>query len=124
MQNTITPNQYKYGFSKPENYVFKSKKGLSKKTVEEISSYKNEPDWMRKFRLSALDVFYAKKLPMWGGDLTKINFDDIFYYIKPTDKKAGKWSDLPEEIKDTYDRLGIPQAEKNFFGGVSAQYES
>src|SRR3989344_4347784 len=124
-QIQITPiTDYKYGFAKPERYTFKAKKGLSKKTVEEISWRKNEPDWMRKFRLLALEIFYSKPTPAWGGDLTKINYDDIFYYIKPTAKKVNSWEDLPAEIKDTYDRIGIPEAEKKFLGGVSAQYES
>lgn len=79
---------------------------------------------MRDFRLSALKIFEEKKLPMWGGDLTHINFDDIYYYIKPTEKKAKSWDELPEEIRDTYDRIGIPEAEKKYLGGVSAQYES
>jgi len=117
-------SDYKYGFHKPENYVFKAKKGLSGKVVEEISWHKKEPEWMLRFRLEALKIFYAKTLPMWGGDLTKIKFDDIYYYIKPTSKKAASWQDLPDEIKDTYDRIGIPEAEKKFLGGVSAQYES
>ncbi|OGG04010.1 Fe-S cluster assembly protein SufB [Candidatus Gottesmanbacteria bacterium RBG_16_37_8] len=115
---------YKYGFSKPENYFFKSKKGLSSRVVEEISSHKSEPDWMRQFRLDSLKVFQAKTLPTWGGDLSGINFDEIYYYIKPIRDKAGSWAELPEEIKNTYDRLGIPEAEKKFLGGVSAQYES
>src|SRR3989338_8285528 len=124
-QAQITPiTDYKYGFAKPERYAFKAKKGLSKKTVEEISWHKNEQDWMRKFRLSAYDIFLSKPTPAWGGDLTKIKYDDIYYYIKPTAKKANSWEDLPAEIKDTYDRIGIPEAEKKFLGGVSAQYES
>lgn len=125
MTQQATPvTDYKYGFNKPENYVFKSKKGLSQKTVEEISWYKNEPEWMLKYRREALDIFYQKKLPLWGGDLTRINFDDIYYYIKPIDKKTNKWEDLPAEIRDTYDKIGIPEAEKKFLGGISAQYES
>lgn len=121
----ISPiTDYKYGFSKPENYVFKSKKGLSKDTVEEISWYKNEPAWMRDFRLKSLEVFYSRSMPGWGGDLTGINFDDIYYYIKPTERKANTWEELPKDIKDTYDLIGIPEAEKKFLGGVSAQYES
>ncbi|MCL4338698.1 Fe-S cluster assembly protein SufB [Patescibacteria group bacterium] len=123
-QVAIQPNDYKYGFKKPENYIFKAKKGLNNKTVEEISWHKEEPYWMRDFRLSALKIFEEKKLPMWGGDLTHINFDDIYYYIKPTEKKAKSWDELPEEIRDTYDRIGIPEAEKKYLGGVSAQYES
>lgn len=124
-QKIIKPvSDYKYGFKKPENYVFKAQKGLSSKVVEEISWRKKEPRWMLNFRLEALKTFYSKQLPVWGGDLTKINFDDIYYYIKPTEKKAKSWAELPEEIRDTYERIGIPEAEKKFLGGVSAQYES
>ncbi len=115
---------YKYGFHKPENYVFKSKKGLDRGVVEEISWHKNEPEWMRQFRLKSFDVFQKKSMPAWGADLTGIHFDDIYYYIKPTQDKAASWADLPSEIKDTYDAIGIPEAEKNFLAGVSAQYES
>ena len=124
MNNQILRSDYRYGFSKPENYTFKSKKGLSKRTVEEISRHKNEPDWMLRFRLEALAVFYKKQMPAWGGNLSHINFDDIYYYIKPIRDKAGSWEELPKEIKETYDAIGIPEAEKKFLGGVSAQYES
>ena len=124
MNNQILQSDYRYGFSKPENYTFKSKKGLNKKTVEEISRHKNEPEWMLRFRLEALAVFYKKQMPVWGGDLSRINFDDIYYYIKPIKDKAGSWEELPKEIKETYDAIGIPEAEKKFLGGVSAQYES
>jgi len=124
-QPQLTPiTDYKYGFSKPEHYAFKAKKGLSKKVVEEISWHKKEPAWMLEFRLKSLEMFYTKHMPTWGGDLSHIDFDDIFYYIKPTQKKAKSWQDLPEEIRDTYDRIGIPEAEKKYLGGVSAQYES
>lgn len=115
---------YPLGFHEPENYIFKSKRGLSKKVIEEISWHKKEPEWMRKFRLEALEIFYQKPLPPWGGDLSKIFFDNIYYYIKPTQKKATSWDTLPDEIKRTYDRIGIPEAEKKYLGGVSAQYES
>lgn len=121
---TLMDDSYKYGFHKPENYVFKSKKGLNEKIVSEISWHKNEPVWMREFRQKSLLIFYQQILPIWGGDLSKINFDDIFYYIKPTKDRAASWSDLPSEIKDTYDKIGIPEAEKKFLSGVSAQYES
>ncbi len=125
MQPSIPINtSYPLGFHEPENYIFKSKKGLSAQVVEEISWHKNEPEWMRQFRLKALDIFYAKTIPQWGGDLNHINFDNIFYYIKPTQKKANSWEELPDEIKRTYDRIGIPEAEKKYLGGVSAQYES
>ena len=125
MQKSITPViDYKYGFKKKENYVFKSKKGLNPRIVEEISWLKKEPDWMRRYRLEALNIFYSKPTPLWGGDLSKLNFNDIYYYIKPINKKTNRWSDLPEEIRDTYDKIGIPEAEKKFLGGISAQYES
>ncbi len=117
-------NDYKYGFSKPENYVFKSRRGLNRSVVEQISSMKNEPVWMREQRLRAHEIFLAKKMPKWGADLSTIDFDNIFYYIKPTDKQKTSWSDLPKDIKDTYDAIGIPEAEKNYLAGVTAQYES
>lgn len=124
MQQFNGLDDYRFGFKKPENYIYKSKKGLSAQVVMDISGYKNEPDWMRQFRLRAYDIFLSKKMPLWGGDLTKIDFNDIFYYIKPTENKVKNWEDLPIEIKDTYDRIGIPEAEKKFLAGVSAQYES
>ena len=115
---------YKFGFSMPENNIFKAEKGLNKKTVEDISSLKKEPVWMKEFRLKAYKGFLKRKIPNWGADLSKIDFDDIYYYIKPTEKQVNSWADLPKEIKDTYDRIGVPEAEKNFLSGVSAQYES
>ncbi len=116
--------QDKYGFSKPENYAFKAKKGLSKEIVEMISSFKKEPKWMLDLRLKAYEIFLQKKMPNWGGDLSQIDFNDIFYFIKSTNKVAETWENLPKEIKDTYDRIGVPEAEKKFLAGVSAQYES
>ena len=121
---SIATTDYKYGFSKPENYVFKAKKGLNTYLVEQISSMKNEPLWMREFRLRALQIFEFKKMPIWGADLSTINFDDIYYYIKPTDSQKKSWKDLPKDIKDTYDAIGIPEAERKFLAGVTAQYES
>lgn len=123
------PNQnldfnYQYGFSVPEKHVFKAKKGLNKDIVKQISSIKKEPLWMKNFRLKAYQDFIRKPMPRWGADLSKINFDDIFYYIKPTDSQKTSWEDLPKEIKDTYDKIGVPEAEKKFLAGVSAQYES
>ena len=117
-------DNYKYGFKDPENYVFKAKKGLSREIVEEISFMKGEPDWMREFRLRALDIFLRKPMPTWGADLSEIDFDDIYYYIKPTERQSRSWDDVPEDIKRTFDRLGIPEAEQKFLGGVGAQYES
>src|SRR6266566_4624636 len=117
-------NDYKYGFHDEENYVFKSERGLSAEVVAAISERKNEPDWMRKFRLKSLEYFMARPLPEWGGDLSQIDFDNIYYYIKPTAEQANTWEDLPPDIKNTWDRLGIPEAERNFLAGVGAQYKS
>jgi len=119
--------EYQYGFSNPDeakDYFFKSGRGINHEIVEAISAHKNEPEWMRKFRHKSLDYFLARPLPAWGGDLTKIDFENIFYYIKPTEKQANSWEDLPAEIKDTWDKLGIPEAEKKYLAGVGAQYES
>src|SRR3989344_4492553 len=124
MQQFRGLNNYQYGFKKRENYVFKSKRGLDRKTVEEISGHKSEPEWMLEFRLRAYQIFVNKRMPTWGGDLSGIDFANIFYYLKPTAQKAASWADLPPEIKDTYDRIGIPEAEKKYLAGVSAQYES
>jgi Fe-S cluster assembly protein SufB len=120
-------SDYKYGFHTPddaEDYFFKSGRGLSPELVAAISEHKNEPDWMRKFRLKSLEYFLARPLPTWGGDVTGIDFDNIFYYIRPTEKQAKSWEDLPPDIKDTWDKLGIPEAEKKYLAGVGAQYES
>src|SRR5579884_2625562 len=117
-------NDYKYGFHDPENYVFKSQRGLSREVVEAISAHKDEPDWMRKFRLASLDYFLARPLPAWGGNLGEIDFENIYYYIRPTEKQAQSWDELPADIRDTWDKLGIPEAEKKYLAGVGAQYES
>src|SRR6266404_4040027 len=114
----------KYGFSVTEDYFYKSGRGLSHELVDAISSHKDEPDWMRKFRHRSLDYFYARPIPQWGGNLNEIDFDNIFYYIKPTENQAESWEDLPADIKDTWDKLGIPEAEKKYLAGVGAQYES
>lgn len=124
MQTQPIAGDYKYGFHKPENYIFKSKKGLDRGVVENISWHKNEQEWMKQFRLRSLDVFERKPMPTWGANLSTIHFDDIYYYIKPTGKKVSNWDELPADIKDTYDKIGIPEAEKKFLAGVSAQYES
>src|SRR2546421_689916 len=114
----------KYDFKDPEKYVFKSEKGLSRQTVEQISEMKKEPEWMLKFRLRAYDHFVKRPMPAWGGDLAHIDFNDIYYYLRPTDKVEKSWDDVPDKIKKTFDRLGIPEAEKKFLAGVGAQYES
>jgi Fe-S cluster assembly protein SufB len=117
-------SDYKYGFHDPEQYVFKSQRGLTPEVVAQISEHKNEPEWMRKFRLKSLEYFRARPLPQWGGNLNEIDFENIFYYLKPTEKQAQSWEDLPPDIKNTWDRLGIPEAERKFLAGVGAQYES
>lgn len=108
----------------PIAYSFMSKPGLSKRVVEEISHYKNEPVWMREQRVRALKIFDGKPMPTWGADLSDIDFQNIFYYLRPMDKVAKTWNDVPDSIRKTYDRLGIPQAERKYLAGVMAQYES
>ena len=118
-------DDYKYGFhDSEENYAFKSGKGLTREIVCQISEMKNEPLWMREFRLKALEVFRQKPTPEWGGDLSTLNFDDIHYYMKAADRQGKSWDDVPAEIKNTFDKLGIPEAERKFLAGVGAQYES
>ena len=114
----------KYGFSKPDISVFRTKKGLDEDVVRQISFQKSEPEWMLDFRLRALKIFESKKQPTWGADLSAINYDDIYYYIRPTDKKSPTWTDLPTEIRETYEKIGIPEAEKKLLAGVGAQYDS
>lgn len=115
----------KYDFKdSTEMYVHLSKKGLSKDTVRSISKLKDEPEWMLDFRLRAYDVFMKKPMPQWGGDLNKIDFQNIFYYAKASEKTEKNWDDVPENVKNTFDKLGIPEAEKKFLAGVGAQYES
>jgi Fe-S cluster assembly protein SufB len=117
-------DEYKYGFRDDENYVFKSRKGLDHEIVDEISWMKGEPDWMRAARHKALDIFYAKPVPTWGGDLSRLDYDDIYYYIKPVEEQGRSWDEVPDDIKRTFDRLGIPEAERKFLAGAGAQYES
>jgi len=117
---------YRHGFHDAENYVFKSDKGLTREIVERISAMKNEPEWMRDFRLKAYEIFLEKPMPTWGDTarLSEIDFADIHYFVRPTDRTERSWDDVPEDIKRTFDRLGIPEAERKFLSGVSAQYES
>ena len=113
----------KYDFKTPITPVFKTRKGLDREIVAQISEMKQEPGWMRDFRLQSLDIFESKPMPHWGGAID-IDFQDIYYYLKPTDQQGKSWDDVPEEIKNTFDRLGIPEAEKKFLSGVKAQFES
>ncbi len=116
----------RYGFHDPEEYLARAPRGLRAETVEMISRYKNEPEWMRQFRLDAYRIFREKPMPAWGNTelLGSIDFEDIHYYVRPTERVESSWDDVPENIKRTFDRLGIPEAEQKFLAGVSAQYES
>ena len=115
----------KYDFKdSTELYVHLSKKGLSKETVIEISKMKKEPQWMLDFRLRSYEIFMQKPMPTWGGDLSVIDFQNIYYYAKASDKVEKNWDDVPDNVKATFDKLGIPEAEKKFLAGVGAQYES
>ena len=119
--------EYKYGFvtegGKP---VFKARPGLDEDIVREISAHKDEPQWMLDFRLKALAIYRSKPMPSWGGDLSQLDrtLDEIYYYLKPQEKMERSWDDVPQEIKDTFEKLGIPEAERKVLAGVGAQYES
>jgi Fe-S cluster assembly protein SufB len=116
--------KYKLGWADEEAYVFKPKRGLNEDIIREMSWMKGEPDWMRDFRLKSYERFVKKPMPNWGGDMSEIFFDQIFYYIKPTDKQVDAWDELPDSVKNTYEKLGIPEAERKYLAGVTAQYES
>jgi len=120
----IVNEEYQYGFNDGDVSVLKFNKGLRRETVEEISRIKHEPKWMLDFRLHALDVFYKKPMPNWGGNLGTLDFEKIVYYVKPSENQGRTWDDVPQAIKETFERLGIPEAERKFLAGVSAQYES
>ncbi len=120
----IDLDTYKWGFRDPETLVYKARKGLDRDVVEQISHMKNEPEWMRAYRLHSLEHFQKRPTPKWGADLDQIDFNDIYYYLKPTEGKSRTWDDVPADIKRTFDRLGIPEAEKKYLAGAGAQYES
>ena len=113
----------KYDFRTDSKAVFKARKGVDAEIVQQISDMKDEPQWMRDFRLKSFEIFESKPTPEWGGSID-IDFQDIYYYLKPTDHQGRSWDDVPQEIKDTFDKLGIPEAEKKFLAGVKAQFES
>ena len=115
---------YKWGFRDPDNLVFKARKGLDREVVEQISSMKGEPEWMLDFRLKGFEHFNKRAMPTWGGDLSQLDLDEIYFYAKPADKEGKSWDEVPDTIKETFDRLGIPEAEQKFLSGVGAQYES
>jgi Fe-S cluster assembly protein SufB len=114
----------KYGFHDAEQSVFKSRKGLDAEIVAQISDLKQEPAWMREYRLKAYEIYEKKPMPQWGGDLDAIDFQDIYYYVKPTSDEVKSWDDVPADMKRTFDKLGIPEAEQKFLSGVGAQYDS
>ncbi|GIX03410.1 MAG: Fe-S cluster assembly protein SufB [Planctomycetaceae bacterium] len=121
----VDVGEYRYGFHEPiTGYVFRGRKGLDADVVRQISDIKGEPAWMREFRLKSLEIFFQKPLPGWGGDLSELDFQDIYYYVRAADRQGRSWDELPEEIRRTYDRLGIPEAERKYLAGVKAQYES
>ncbi|MGA0121701.1 MAG: Fe-S cluster assembly protein SufB [Gaiellales bacterium] len=128
MSSIETPDvdlgEYKWGFRDEENPVIKTAKGLDEEIIRQISAHKGEPQWMLDFRLESYEIFKSKPMPNWGADLSGIDFDDIFYYLKPAEANARSWDDVPETIKNTFERLGIPEAERKFLAGVGAQYES
>ena len=115
---------YQFGFKDPETYVFKSRMGLDREIVEQISAMKGEPEWMLDFRLKAFEHFQKRSMPTWGGDLSELDLDNIYYYVKPAEAESKSWDDVPETIKNTFEKLGIPEAEQKFLAGVGAQYES
>jgi Fe-S cluster assembly protein SufB len=125
LQDINADYKEKFGFHDPETgYAYKAPKGLSREVVEQISEYKDEPQWMRDFRLQALEHFESRPTPMWGGDLSTIEWDNIHYFVRASEKPGRSWDEVPEDIKKTFDRLGIPEAERKFLAGVGAQYES
>ena len=124
MVESLDLDEYKYHFVTKDNPVFKSRKGLSEEVVRQISAQKEEPEWMLDFRLRALEIFESKPMPDWGGDLSTLDLDEIYFYIRPQDRMGRNWDEVPDEIKETFERLGIPEAERSVLAGVGAQYES
>ena len=120
----IPTNNAEYDFKDEDVSVFKTPKGLNEEIVREISKIKNEPEWMLEYRLKSLKCFLEKPMPTWGVDLSKMNFDEYIYYNRPSDNLTDKWEEVPETIKNTFNKLGIPEAEQHFLAGASAQYES
>jgi Fe-S cluster assembly protein SufB len=115
---------YRYGFSDPDKSIFKTRRGLDSSVVEQISAMKGEPEWMLEFRLKALEHYLGRPMPTWGADISHLDLDNIFYYVKPEESQGKSWDDVPDTIKDTFNKLGIPEAEQKFLAGVGAQYES
>lgn len=116
--------EYQYGFKDPDTYVYRSEKGLNEDVVRKISTMKQEPAWMLEFRLKALEHYRKRPMPTWGADLSDLDLEDIYYYVRPSESSGKSWDEVPETIKNTFDKLGIPEAEQKFLAGVGAQYES
>ncbi len=123
-QDILQDQEYKYGFHDEDTSVYKTNKGLTRETIIEISTIKKEPEWMLEYRLKAFEHFEKTPIQAWGPDLSHIDFDDYTYYVKPSDKTESSWEEVPDTIKDTFDKLGIPEAEKDFLAGVTTQYDS
>jgi Fe-S cluster assembly protein SufB len=119
-------DEYKYGFADEEKHVFRTQPGLNEDVVRQISAQKEEPEWMLAFRLKALEIYEAKPMPDWGGDLSTLQdtLDEIYFYVRPQDRMEHSWDDVPANIKETFEKLGIPEAEQKVLAGVGAQYES
>jgi Fe-S cluster assembly protein SufB len=119
-------DEYKYNFVDQEKHVFRTQPGLTELVVRQISAQKEEPEWMLEFRLKALEIYQSKPMPTWGGDLSDLNrvLDEIYFYVRPQDRMEHSWDDVPEDIKNTFEKLGIPEAEQKILAGVGAQYES
>ena len=121
----VSIGDYQYGFhDSTDNYEFKSRKGLDEEIVTQISQMKKEPAFMLEFRLKSLGIFESRPMPEWGGDMSELDFNVIYYYMKAAKEQGRSWDDVPDDIRKTYDRLGIPEAEKKYLSGVKAQYES
>lgn len=121
---TFTPSEYRYGFRDPEEYLARTPKGLSEEVVRAISAFKKEPAWMLEKRLEAFQIFLEKPMPTWGADLSELDFEEMTYFLRSQDRPERSWDDVPDRIKETFERIGVPEAERKFLAGVGAQYES
>ncbi|MEO5918341.1 MAG: Fe-S cluster assembly protein SufB, partial [Candidatus Limnocylindrales bacterium] len=123
-REAVADRRDQYAFHDDIVYLKETKRGIDREKVEEISRFKNEPDWMLQYRLRAFEHFLKRPMPVWTDGLDKIDFDKIVYYRKPSEREEKSWDDVPEQIKATFEKLGIPEAERKFLAGVGAQYDS
>ncbi len=121
---SVDIGEYKHGYFFPDQSVFKTRKGLDEEVINAISEYKREPQWMRQYRLRAFKAYQKKPMPNWGADIGDLDFDNIYYYAKPVEEQKRNWNDVPADIKETFERIGIPEAERKYLAGVGAQYDS